>query len=601
MRIGSTCIAVFLTLFLLPPSSWATDYFVDQSGAGSGNGSSYANRMSIANYNSGNLDSSTSPGDTIYFCGSFTTAPNTTEGGSGANQLIFDGDCDSQGGTDATFTDGMTIDQQYITIQNSTIKSDNCDWNGAITLTANADYAIIQDNTITESENFGIAGQSTTLTNVQILNNTISFVNMGGIAICGDDHLIEGNDISRVDNDYNDCTTNTAQADGMFIGESGTCEADRITIRGNWIHDILKSDMRGGTVPHVDCIQTSGSSTQDGVVEYNHCYNGNTSTPDLNEHFTSNDTFVGMMHEGGTGWTIRYNIFESCGGITLTSNSDNTSIYGNIIRGSRSHTGGYSPTGLSHDSGVTGTVLRNNIFFDHGTTSDGEIIVVSAVGTHTDNIFFRTDDSNVDPGYVLDASETEDTNPNLSDDSLNGNFWPTAGSIAIDTGYDMGTSGNADDGLPTTYSWPGDATGTLAQDSYGSGWEIGAYVFEPSTGTIQGVTIDTDGTTLTITFSEAVSQGSGYDDDDLNVDCTLDGDNLTISYSSGDGTDTHVYILTRSVADDKWSNNTCDLDFNGDSNSLENGSGVDLEAVTDESITNNSVKDPAPYRTYQIR
>jgi hypothetical protein len=50
------CIAIFTNC-----PSWAATYFVSQSGAGSGNGSSYANRISIADYNNGNLDALTNP------------------------------------------------------------------------------------------------------------------------------------------------------------------------------------------------------------------------------------------------------------------------------------------------------------------------------------------------------------------------------------------------------------------------------------------------------------------------------------------------------------------------------------------------------------
>jgi hypothetical protein len=110
------CIAIFTNC-----PSWAATYFVSQSGAGSGNGSSYANRISIADYNNGNLDALTNPGDTIYLCGTIKTGLNTTEGGSGGTYLIFDGDCSTQGGTDVNFqvtnSTGMEVDQSYVHIK----------------------------------------------------------------------------------------------------------------------------------------------------------------------------------------------------------------------------------------------------------------------------------------------------------------------------------------------------------------------------------------------------------------------------------------------------------------------------------------------------
>jgi hypothetical protein len=111
---------IWMLIFTNCPG-WAATYFVSQSGAGSGNGSSYADRMSVADYNNGNLDVSTNPGDTVYLCGTIKTGLNTTEGGSDGAYLIFDGDCSITGGSDVNFqvanSTGMEVDQPYVHIK----------------------------------------------------------------------------------------------------------------------------------------------------------------------------------------------------------------------------------------------------------------------------------------------------------------------------------------------------------------------------------------------------------------------------------------------------------------------------------------------------
>ena len=97
-------------------------------------------------------------------------------------------------------------------------------------------------------------------------------------------------------------------------------------------------------------------------------------------------------------------------------------------------------------------------------------------------------------------------------------------------------------------------------------------------------TISENGTTLTLVFSEIVQQGAGYNDSDWDIDCDVNGNDIPIAYSSGDGTNTHVYTISKTI----YSGETCDIDFNGDANSLEDDAGNDLAAIVSDSVTNNS-------------
>lgn len=99
-------------------------------------------------------------------------------------------------------------------------------------------------------------------------------------------------------------------------------------------------------------------------------------------------------------------------------------------------------------------------------------------------------------------------------------------------------------------------------------------------------TIASNGTTLTLAYDKAVTQGSGYNDSDIDLDCTVNGDNVSVTYSSGNTTSSHVYTISETIY--QSSDETCTLDFNGDTNSLESGDGEDLAAISDRSMTNNS-------------
>jgi len=100
--------------------------------------------------------------------------------------------------------------------------------------------------------------------------------------------------------------------------------------------------------------------------------------------------------------------------------------------------------------------------------------------------------------------------------------------------------------------------------------------------------IAANGITATLTFSENISQGSGYNDSDWDMDCSTTGNDIGMTYVSGNTTTTHVYTLASTVQDSGI--DTCTIDFNGDANSMENDTDDDLEAIVDGEVTNNSTQ-----------
>lgn len=108
----------------------------------------------------------------------------------------------------------------------------------------------------------------------------------------------------------------------------------------------------------------------------------------------------------------------------------------------------------------------------------------------------------------------------------------------------------------------------------------------PSAPILSSATLGTNGTTLTLVFDQAVSHGSGYTLDDFNVDASVTGNDIAMTYAAGDTTDTHVMTLASTVN----LGETVDFDFLATADSMENGSGDDLAAIVSAAVTNNSTQ-----------
>lgn len=133
----------------------------------------------------------------------------------------------------------------------------------------------------------------------------------------------------------------------------------------------------------------------------------------------------------------------------------------------------------------------------------------------------------------------------------------------------------------STYFYACRATDTWDRIAF-AGWSNPT----PTVPTLTSATLGTDGETLTLLFSEAVTQGSGYADSQLDLDASVTGNDIGLTYVSGDTTNTHVYTAASVVDEDE----TVDLDFDGTANSLESSTGGDLAAISSVSVTNNSIQ-----------
>jgi hypothetical protein len=124
-------------------------------------------------------------------------------------------------------------------------------------------------------------------------------------------------------------------------------------------------------------------------------------------------------------------------------------------------------------------------------------------------------------------------------------------------------------------------------------WDIGAYEYgaaDVTAPTLSTKTIASNGTTLTLGFDEAVSIGTGG-----NGGWTISpsGGAATLNYSSGSGTLSLIYTISRPVQ----YNETVTISYTQPTNGVEDTSGNDLVNLSNSSVTNSSTQgqgDPTP-------
>lgn len=111
---------------------------------------------------------------------------------------------------------------------------------------------------------------------------------------------------------------------------------------------------------------------------------------------------------------------------------------------------------------------------------------------------------------------------------------------------------------------------------------IGAVGGDVSAPLVESAAIGSNGTTVTIVFSETVVT-TGYDNGDFDLDCTTAGNNISLNSISGSGGS-----RTFTAASTIYNGDTCNLDYTGGANEIEDAAGNDLAQFSDDSVTNNS-------------
>src|ERR1019366_2895279 len=217
---------------------------------------------------------------------------------------------------------------------------------------------------------------------------------------------------------------------------------------------------------------------------------------------------------GGSNITIRYNVFhdwtgtgfKSAGcatcnayynivyhngymGAQLYGGSSNVNIFNNVFYNNGQGPYGYGGFHLVNQGGLsTNVVLKNNIFLNNTNVNvAGEQVTIdlAPAGFAEDyNLLYSSTGTNLAQyngvDYTWSAWKTAgfdthgvNANPNFSNVAT-GYFTLLSTSPAINVGANLGATYQY--GLSPSSVWPS-AVSTFNQNSYGSGWDMGAFVF----------------------------------------------------------------------------------------------------------------------------
>jgi len=619
MKIIKTLLLCLFFIAINVSLATAATYYVSETGDNSAPTTDCTTGpMDVSDFNAGSF----SGGDTIYICGKITSRMVIPSSGSEGNQIIIRGDSSPAGESEVSDDNFYLGNKSYITIRNLTIDSNSDDainFEGGTSLifhdliitstdrgfvTANGigttNGLDIYNNTITYDGSHTANGDIDAIDirsyalNVNIYRNTI--IDFQHCGICFYAVPTASNPVfTNIDVYENEVRGTASMTYGRAFGISTAAgDISSFKVHHNYFHDLHASDNING----------------DGVEIYNNIYSGiENADSETYSGWKESDLWAQhgyYMSIGGYDTWVGHNIKiynnvfydaqETCLRLGSDSGTDNIDIQNNIFMNCSSNPiATWTDTSAAihindQNSYLTSTgnniTIKNNLFY--GTNGSGDLSYNNDGDSYAE--FFDAPADGGSSGLNTADIDTDDFSGNIGADPLftaagTDDFTLTSPSPAINAGLDLGDS--YDDAFMPESSLPPAAATTGEQDSYGAGWEIGTYIFDENPAIVT-TTIEINGTTLTIVFNENVTQGAGYADADLDIDCTTAGDNVALTYSSGNTTTTHAYTIASTILGSE----TCTLDFNGDTNSLEDGDGNDVEAIVDGEITNNSSQTP---------
>lgn len=201
----------------------------------------------------------------------------------------------------------------------------------------------------------------------------------------------------------------------------------------------------------------------------------------------------------------------------------------------------------------------------------------------TANVDYWNFNASWDPGEALTSGVACGTLANRPTTCTSGvGYWATNQSCS-DVSAVVGANGIG--GLTRS----SDISGTLYKCGSSNSWSA---IFTPyeyphplrsDEGDTTAPTITTasvTGSTVTVNFSETVNT-TGYDAGDFNLDCSTSGSNISLSSPSGTGSSRTFTAATAIVYGE-----TCNLDYVGSTDDIEDSAGNDLVAVNDIAVSN---------------
>lgn len=486
----------------------AANYYVTQSGAGAGNGTSLGNAWSVASYNA---SSAPTAGDTVYFSGTITSTvtPGSSGTGTGANRLTLD----FSSATLSTALPRIAI--------------------------AGRDYLLID------------GGGSWTAG---------SYTAAGIISASASGTLISSASAS------NDVTISGFQFDGGANGVAFFLDAHNMS---NWtltqcnvdnVSHLAWSDgtaCHDGTISYNYARTSENTTTQSDVIVFGDAYNmtfignklinrspGNQNLPA--ENARHNDVFQSYRSGAGSaanpyGWLIAYNWIESNAPAGDGSNSwcileamlDNGAtpalkMYGNVFVGASGtlanngiYFGDHSACTLYFynntvilSSGAPGNALRfltpgtlyarNNVCYDTASSWDGSSWTMTAGATWDFNFFYNWQT----PSATLAGANGSRTTDPLFNNAAGGDYSLSALSTLLGAGDDS-IGAEFSNGIAVDAAWPNPSI--VAR---GVSWDVGAFQVDAE------VTAPDAPTSPTATATSAYSITVGWTDNDDDPDET---------------------------------------------------------------------------------
>ena len=222
-------------------------------------------------------------------------------------------------------------------------------------------------------------------------------------------------------------------------------------------------------------------------------------------------------------------------------------------------------------------------------TTDGDMFAVNQ------NVGVSTWTTTYTPWWLLTVSDPGNNNYITSDGTINcGNGNSDCTQYLVNSSTPTLTS-NVASGYEFL-AWTGDATDTSTTTNpdtitMSSAKSVGAsFNLLP---TVTAVTIN--GANITMTFSEAATQGTGWFDTLFNLDGGTMGDNIDIDYVSGDGTTSWTFTSDTAATTGEAIN----LDYTGTlTDAIEDSNGGDVSEITDFSVANNTAGGYSEWDTF---
>ena len=506
-------ISILFVMIILPCWALGATFYVTQDG--SGDGSSYANSMSVSSHNSGRF----TPGDVIYLCDTITSQVKPPCDGSSKKRITYRGDCvghpgvlDFNGNPQFLFSG---ID--YLYIQDIEFK------NGSIGLgtRGSSDYVTIKRCTIHHSKTKGISiTYSTRYRGDDPLTRNTN-ITIGGASEDGNNVYnvgtdTGGQDITLLEVDGFTISYNKLYATTTSLGIDGiaTHRSCNGTIKYNEIHDHNKQWSAEFPDRGEDGIDIKNESHHIDIC-YNHIYNHTYQTAvtvqlgshDINIygncfHNNENNILIFARPYNGGGDVYNVNIWSNIiyegefSGINLIRHDghliDNVNIFNNTFAENANDL--TSSPGCSFSSVASAIrvshvhsnlIIKNNIFYKNRPGKTEYIQLYVSAGyknkvTFTNNVaywpghtsrVFWGNSGRVD--FTIVGSNNTDGDPGFTDPA-NHDYTLASGSTCIDRGVGLGTSYDLGIAPNTVWTSPPVVT-TSSRDELG--WSQGAYIY----------------------------------------------------------------------------------------------------------------------------